>query len=155
MRERVEADDVGGAEGRAPGAADQGAGQRIDGIETDIELLRVVDGRQHREHADAVGDEVGRVLGADHALAERGDEKFFEIVENAGIGFAARDQLDQMHVARRIEKMHAAKAVPQFRGKRLRQRVDRKSRSIAGEYGVLAEVRRDLLVEVGFPVHAL
>ncbi len=81
MRKRIETDHIGGAEGGALGPADQRAGQRIDRIETDIELPCVVYGSQHREHAYPVGDKVGRVLGADHALAQGGDQKVFEIVE--------------------------------------------------------------------------
>ena len=49
------------------------------------------------------------------------DEKRLELVEQRGIGLARRDQLDEMHVARRIEEMHAAEAAPQLRRERLRR----------------------------------
>ena len=65
---------------------------------------------EHREHADAVGDEVGRVLGADDALAEARHQPGFEVVEQRAIGLRRRDQLDQMHVARRVEEVDAAEA---------------------------------------------
>ena len=61
---------------------DRRPGERIDHVEAEFELRGVVHRRQHRKDADAVGDEVGRVLGADHALAQRGGEEFFELVED-------------------------------------------------------------------------
>jgi hypothetical protein len=45
-------------------------------------LLRLLDRRQHAEDADAIGDEVRRVLRAHHALAERRGQETLEIVEN-------------------------------------------------------------------------
>ena len=114
----------------------------------------MVDSREHRKHADAVGDEVGRVLGADDAFAQRRNEKPLELVEDDGARVLALDQLDEVHVARWIEEMHAAETRPQFRGECFRELVDRESGGIARENGVLGEVRSDLAVEVGFPVHA-
>ncbi len=75
MREHIEADHVQRAEGGALGTTEITPGQRIHRIEAEIECLRMMLGRQHGEHADAVGDEVGRVLGAHHAFAQRGDEE--------------------------------------------------------------------------------
>ena len=155
VRKRIEPHHISGAKRRAFWTPNQGTGQRIDGVETDGQTLGVINRRQHGKYADAVGDEVGRVLGADHALAERGHQKFFEIIEDARLGVLACDQLDQMHVARRIEKMHAAKTVAQPFGKRLRQRIDRQSRRVAGKDRVLAQMRRDFFVEIGLPIHAL
>ena len=155
VRERIEPDDVGGAEGRAPRPSDQRAGERIDRVEADAEALRVMNRRKHREHADAIGDEVRRVLRAHHALAERRDQERFELVEQLRRRFGRRNQLDEMHVARRIEEMHAAKAMTELRRQRLREAVDRQPRGIAREDRMLAEVRRDLAVQIRLPVHAL
>ena len=155
VRQRVEADDVGGAIGRALRAPDQRAGQCIDHVEAQAEALGVRHRRQHREHADAIGDEVGRVLGAHHALAERGDQEGFELIEQRRRGILLRDQLDQMHVARRVEEMDAAKARPQRRGTGFGERVDRQARGIAGEDRLCPDVRRHLFVQRLLPVHAL
>ena len=154
MGKRIQADHVGGAKGGAARPADQRSGQRINRIKADAQAFGMMDGRQHRKHADAVGNEVRRVLGADHALAQRGDQKTFEVIEDFGIGAGAGNQLNQMHVPRRVEKMHAAETVPLFLGKGARQLVDRQARSVAGEDGVRAQVRRDLMVEIFLPVHA-
>jgi hypothetical protein len=84
----------------------------------------VVDRGQDREHADAVADEVGRVLGVDHALAERGGQEGFEAFQDLGIGGFGRDQFGQVHVAGRVEEVHAAEAMAKFFGKNFSQRVD-------------------------------
>jgi hypothetical protein len=57
----VQAHHVGGAEGAA-GAAQLLAGQVVDHVEGQAEVLDLLHGGQHAGDADAVGDEVGRVL---------------------------------------------------------------------------------------------
>jgi hypothetical protein len=110
---------------------------------------------QDREDADAVGDEVRRVLGAHHALAQRRGQERFQLVENLRLGRRGRDQLHQVHVARRVEEVHAAEARLQIGIEALGQRRDRQARRVRGEDRVRREMRRDLLVEVMLPVHAL
>ena len=110
---------------------------------------------QHRENADAVGDEVGRVLGADDALAQRRRQEGLELIEEQRLGGVLRDQLDQMHVARGIEKMDTAEPRPQVSRAGLRQRVDRQAGGVAREDRLRADMRRDLLVKRLFPIHAL
>ena len=114
----VEPHHVGGAKGRAARAPDQRSGQRIHRVEADAEPLGMVDRGKQREHTDAVGDEVGRVPGADHALAQRGNEEAFEAIQNIHLGCGARYQFHQVHIARRVEEVHAAESLPEF----LRQR---------------------------------
>jgi hypothetical protein len=113
VRHRVQAHDVRGAIGRRLRTADRRARERIDGVEAQTEALRVVHRGQHREHADAVADEVRRVLRVDHALAERGDEEGFQAFEDLRIGGLRRNQFGQVHVTRRVEEVHAAEAVAQ------------------------------------------
>ena len=108
--ERVQPDDVHRAIGRARGAPDQRTGQCVDLIEPETEGRRVMRYREQGEGADAIGDEVRRVESTDHSLAEHGGQEAFEIVEQPGLGLTQRNQLDQNHVARRVEKMDAAKA---------------------------------------------
>ena len=83
VRQRVEPDHVGGAIGCALRPADERPGQRIHDVEAQPECARVVESGQDREHPHPVGDEVRRVLGADHALAERGGEEALQRVEHA------------------------------------------------------------------------
>src|SRR5690606_23752390 len=69
VRQRIDADHVGRAEGAGLRPAQLRARQVVHYVVGQAELLRLVDGRQHAEDAHAVGDEVRRVLGADAALA--------------------------------------------------------------------------------------
>ncbi len=154
VRGRVQTDDVHGAEGRALRTADRRAGQRVDDVVTQAGTFGVHHRRDDRKHADAVGDEVRRVLGAHHALAERGHHEPLELVEQPRLGVRAGDQLEQMHVARRIEEVHAAEARADRRGQHLRQRRERQPRGVGREDRVGCEVRHDLRVEIALPVEA-
>lgn len=60
-----------------------------------------------------------------------------------------------MHVARRVEEVHAAEARTHRVRAAFGQLVDRQAGGVGGEDGVLAQVRRHLVVQVHFPVHAL
>src|SRR5262249_9359194 len=155
VREGIEPYDVGGSERGALRPADERAGQGIHDVEADAEPLRVMYVREQREHAHAVGDEVGCVLGADHALAERGDEELLEVVEYRAFRGCSRNELDEMHVARRVEEMHAAEPSAETLRAGLRQLVDTEPRGIAREYRVLADVGRHFPVQVGLPVQPL
>ena len=82
VRERVEPDHVGRAKRRALGSPDERSGEGIYGIESNTESFGVMYRREQRKDADAVRDEVRRVLRPDHAFPERGDEESLELVEH-------------------------------------------------------------------------
>jgi len=151
----VQADHVGSPVGRRFGTSDQGAADGVHFIETQAELGGVMDAGQDGEHADAVADEVGRVLGVDHALAQRSDQEAFQAFQHGSVGDLGRDQFGQMHVARRVEEMHAAEAVAQLFRQHIGKGVDAQAGGVAGQHGVVGHERGDLLVEVLLPVHAL
>ena len=110
---------------------------------------------QHGKNADAVGDEVGCVLGADHALAQRGGEERFEGVQQRGFGLRRRDDFDQVHVAGRVEEMDAAESRPQRGRDSRRQRGERKARRVGREDRLRRQMRGNIFVEVALPVEAL
>ena len=155
MRHRVQADDVGGAVGRALRPADRGAGQRVDLVVAQSQRIAVTHRREHREDADAVGDEVGRVLRTNHALAQRGGEPGLQRIEQIAVGVRGRDQLDQVHVARRIEEVDAAESRPQRGGQCQGELRERQSRGVRHQCGGRPDVRRDFRVQVALPVDAL
>ena len=152
---RVQAHDVGRAVGGGLGPPDGRAGECVHGIEAKAQLLGVVHRRQHRENANAVADEVRCVLGDHYALAERGGEERFEFRQDGRGGRLGRDQLGQVHVAGRVEEVHAQEPREHGFGQYVGQRVDAQARRIAGEDGMVSDVRRDLAVEVLLPVHPL
>ena len=57
--------------------------------------------------------------------------KALELVEDLGLRGRRRDQLDQMHVARRVEEMDAAEARLDRLGQHLGQLGDRQARGVA------------------------
>ena len=154
VREHIQADNIQGAEGGALGASQIAPGQRVYGIEAEAESLCVMFGCQHRKHADAVGNKVGRVFRPHHALADSRHQKGFQLVEQQGVGSLARNKLDQMHISRRIEKMNAAKTVAQGFRKSIRQAVNGQTRGVGGKDGLRAQIWRNFAVQVGLPVHA-
>ncbi len=155
VRHGVQAHHIGRAERGRLGAAQLRARQVIHHVERDTVLGRLREHRQDRKDADPVGDEVRGVLGAHHALAKRGGQEGFQLVEDVAARVGGRDQLDQVHVARRIEEVHAAEARLQLGVEAVRQRADRQARGVGGEDRMRRDVRRDLLVQVVLPVHAL
>jgi len=68
---------------------------------------------------------------------------------------AGRDQFGQVHVARRVEEVHAAETVAKLFRKNLSQLVDSQAGCIAGQHCVCRHERGDLLVQVLLPVHPL
>ena len=70
VREDVDADQVGEAEGSGARPAEGGAGERVNFFDGEALLEHQVGGGKHDGDADAVGDEVGRVVGEDDLLAE-------------------------------------------------------------------------------------
>ena len=151
----VQPDHVSGAEGGALGPTDGRAGQRIHQVQPQPERLGVVHGGGHREHADAVGDEVGGVLGADHALAQRADQEGFQQVQNGWIGGLTGNHFHQRHVARRVEEVDAAEPGAHVFGHRLGQHTQRQAGGIGGQNRPVVEIGRNLLIQVGFPVWTL
>ena len=110
MGEDVDADQVGEAEGSGARPADGGAGERVDFFDGEALLEHQVGGVEHDGDADAVGDEVGRVVGEDDLLAEEAVGEGGEGGEQRGIGFGGGDEFKQAHVARRIEEVGAEEA---------------------------------------------
>ncbi len=155
MGHGVEPDHIRGAEGRRLRTAELRAGQVVDHVIAQTKLLPFLDDREDGKHAHAVGDEVRRVFGAHHALAEGLREEGFEVVEDVRVGMRGRDQLGQMHVARRVEEVHAAKALLEVGIEAVAQGGDRQARSVGSEDRIRRDERRDLLVQVVLPIHAL
>ena len=105
----VQAHHVGRAEGAAAGATHLFAGQVVHHIKSQTVILHLFHRRQHAGNADAVGDEVGRILGAHHAFAQCGSGKGFHTVQRGWQRGGGVDQLHQRHVARRVEEVDTAK----------------------------------------------
>ena len=155
MRHGVQPHHIGCAESARARTAQFFAAQVIDHVVAQPEVFSLVHGGQHAGHTNAVGHKVGRVDCADDALAQRAGDKGFQRIEYVGAGTRGVDQFNQSHVARRVEKMNAAKARLDRFGQGLAHLGDRQARGVAGDDGVWRNERRDLFVERCLPVHAL
>ena len=155
MRERIETDHIGSPVSGTLGATYRRSGQRVNLIEAQLELHGVMHGCRDRKHANTVGDKIGRVVGADHAFADSGDEKSFQLIENRGLGVWRGNQFDQFHITRRIEKMYAAEAMTQRFRKYFRQLGDGKPGGVGSKNCVGPHERRDLFIQRFLPVHTL
>lgn len=85
MRQGVQTDDVGGAVSGALRATDTGAGEGVDGVETETEGGGVVHDGEYGKHADTVGDEVGCVERTDDALAQARGQPGFQLVQSGRV----------------------------------------------------------------------
>ena len=147
--EDVDADEIGEAEGAGARPADGGAGQRVDLFDGESLLEHQVGGVEHDRDADAVGDEVGRVVREDDLLAEEAISESGESGDDGGIGFGCGDDFQQTHVARRIEEVRAEEAAANG-GNRGGDAGDGQAGSVGGEEGVRSEMRKHAGEERGF-----
>ncbi len=143
--EHVEADDIGGAKSGRLGPADGGAGAGVHFFDGHAEAGHERERSEHGERADAVGDEVGSVLGAHHAFAQAAIAEIAERVENFRRSGRAGNQFDQLHVTRRVEEMRAGPMVLKLVGKAFGDLPDGKAGGVGGDDGAGAAMRQDFL----------
>ena len=155
MRHGVQAHHIGGAKGARAGTAELLAGQVIDHVVSQAKGFGLFDDGQHARNADAVGNEVGRVVRTDHALAQRAGDKGFQVVKNLRFRGRRVNQFHQRHVARRVKEVDAAKTRLDGLGQRFAEFGDRQAGGVAGNNRAFGNKGRDLVVQIGLPVHAL
>ena len=109
MGHGVQTHHVGGAERSAAGTAQLFAGQVVHHVKGQAEIFHFLHGGQHTGNSNPVGDEVGRVFGTHHALAQGTGHKGFQIIQDLRLRGGCIDQLHQSHIAGWVEEMNAAK----------------------------------------------
>ena len=110
MRHGVQTDHISGAESARTGTTQFFTCQIIDHVIRQAKSFSLLDDGQHAGNTDAVGNEIGRVVCANDILAQTAGDECFQVVQHRRAGGRCVDQLDQRHVARRVEKVDAAKA---------------------------------------------
>ena len=148
----VQTDHIGGPVSAALGTPQARPGQVIDHVHGQTVPLGLDHHRDHAKDPDPVGNEVRRVLGANHPLAQGGREKALETIEHIGTRLRDRDQLGQMHVARRIKEMHPAKTRLQILWKCLGQRANRQPRGVRRQHRVRRDHRCNASIKIVLPV---
>jgi hypothetical protein len=87
------------------------AGDVVDVLRGEAVLEHLVDGRHHRVRADAVADEVRRVLADHDALAEHVLAELLDARDRLGRRVGPGHELEELHVADRVEEVHHEEAL--------------------------------------------
>src|SRR5437868_6854065 len=93
----------------------------------------LVDRYHHAESADAIRNEIRPVFGRYDPFAETSIKKTRYCTGDLTARLLAWDDLDELHVSRRIEKVDADKMLFEIVRKRLSDRLDRYSASVRGD----------------------
>ncbi len=139
--EDVDADHVGETESAGARPANGLAGEGVGFFDGEALLQHQGSGGEHDGDADAVGDEVGRVVGEHDLLAEEAVAKSREGTEERGVGLRRGNDFKQLHVARRIEEVRPEELFPGLLGECGRDLGDRQAGGVGGEQRIGAEVR--------------
>ena len=103
----VEAYEIEGAKGRSLWPADGGPRDLVDLFDRVDVVEHCANRMQRAESADAIRNKVRPILRHDDAFAEAFIEKAEHRTRNFWFGPFGANQFDEVHVARRIEEVHA------------------------------------------------
>ena len=129
----VQAGQIEQTEGGGAGPAQQGPGQFVDLLHAEPELEHELDRAEKPVRAQAVGDKVGGVLTVDDALAQQTIAPRGHRRGDGGIGVRRGDDLQELHVAGRVEEVRAQEETPEFRWRLLGDAADRQPRGVGGD----------------------
>jgi hypothetical protein len=142
VQQHIEADEIGGAKGRRFRLADRRAGAGVDFFDGHAERAHEVQRVEHGKCADAVGDEVRRIFRDHYAFAQATVAEFREGLDDFRRGLRPGNQLDQFHIARRVEKVRAGPVLLKLFAHASGNQMNRQSGSIGGDDGAgLAKLR--------------
>ena len=133
MRHQVDADQVEQAEQAGGGEAHHLAGDRVGLLDGEPVIQGGVDARLHPHHADAVGDKARRVVAANDAFAQLHVAEPGQRFGHLGRCVPAGDQLQQAHIARRVEEMGDGEIAPERLRPALDQVRERDRRGVGGD----------------------
>ena len=131
------------AESGGLGPADHGAGQLVHFVHAETLFLHGAQYLAYTERADAVRNEVRRILGAHHALSEAQIGELRYGGQHLGQRIRSRDDFKQMEIARRIKKMRPEPVAAKLLRKTRREASDRKPAGVGADYRARLAKRRD------------
>ncbi len=148
---RVEAHEVDRPEDGRAGPAQGGADDGVDVLDLHALGKHEVHGVGHVEDADAVGDEVGHVLADDDALAEHVLAEAAHVLDHFLLRLLAGDDLDELHVPRRVEEVDAQEPFLQALAQVRRDLADPDARGVGSHDAVglhdLLHLREEVLFD--------
>jgi hypothetical protein len=129
----VDADEVAEAVAGGARAAHERAVQEVDLLDGVVTGGGGGEGQEHLGGADPVADEVGGVAAQDHALAEHAVGEVDELVDEGRVALVRGHDLEQVHVAGRVEEVEADEAGAGGLGQTLGDGADAEAGGVAGE----------------------
>src|SRR5581483_2407981 len=131
--QHVQPDQINGAEGCRLRPAHGRARERVHLLDAQVQRLHQAHHVEHGERANAIGDEVGRVLRMDDALAQSNVAEVFDGRHRLAVRFRRGDDFQQAHVTRRIEKVRAEPVAAEIVGESFRNRAHRQAAGVGGD----------------------
>ena len=147
MRHQVDADEVEQPEDAGLRHADRRAHGGVGFLHRQPHGEGMVDRGLHPLPADAVGDEAGPIMAVDHGLAEHPVSKGADFGRCLRARRRAAHDLQQPHVARRVEEMGDQEIWGQRRALALQQRRERDGRGVGGDDGARLADAGELRIE--------
>ena len=145
MGQYVDAHHVGQAESAGTRPSYGGAGEGVGFLNAEPLLKHQIGCGEHDRDADAVGDEVGSVVGEDDLLPKQTIGEGGKRGQQGRVGFGDGDELEQAHVARGVEEVAAEEASPVLHRQYLSNLRNGQAGSVGGEQRRGAKVRQDPL----------
>ena len=97
------------------------------------------------ETADAIGNEVGRILARHHALAQMPVGEIGDAFVNRGLRLGTGDHFEQMQIAGRIEEVRSQEILAELAGESFGDTHQRNAAGVSGEDGAGLAMSQHLL----------
>ncbi len=130
VRQHVQTNDIQRAEGRRLRQAHRRAGERVYLLDRVAALLHQAQHGQRHDGADAVADEIWRVFGDDDAFTQHDIAKARDGFYNFRQRLARGDDLQQLHVPRRVEEVRSQPVTPEIFAESFRDCSERDARGV-------------------------
>ena len=133
VRPDVQANQVQHAETGAVRQPDEGSGERVGFLNGVVVLQGDLGDGAAKIAADAIGDEIRRVLAVNDAFAQPAIRVLANECDHFGVGFRTGDHFQQVHVPGGIEEMRAQEVAPELRREALHDLGQRNSAGAGGD----------------------
>ena len=129
----IDAHEIEQTEARGIRHADQRAGERVHFFDREILFQHGLPDGAAQEAADPIGDEIGSVFSANHAFAETAIGELLYIRQDLRIRLGPWNQLHQVQVTRRIEKVSAQEVAAKLGRETLGDLGERNAAGVGGK----------------------